>query len=358
MNAGLLLLLNPITSLAKLVRPGGYRALIAENLILKHQLIIHNRSRQRSPNLNTQDRIQLGFLTLFLTPRRIIRSAIIIRPSTLLRFHAALVKRKYQSLYSAHGGNKPGPKGPSRDVINAIVEIKHRNPRFGCHRTAQQINLAFGLDLNKDTVWRILAAHYKPEPGGGPSWLTALGHAKDSLWSIDLFRTESISLKAHWIMVVQDQHTRRIIGFGVYAGDVDGPRLCRMFNEATRNQGWPRHVSSDNDPLFQYHRWKSNLRVLQIEEVKSLPHVPMSHPFVERLIGCVRRELLDQSFFWTAADLEKKLKAYQQYYNESRCHSSREGAPPAGIASNKVADLNQYRWEMHCRGLFHLPTAA
>ena len=152
MNAGLLLLLNLITSLAKLVRPGGYRALIAENLILKHQLIIHNRSRQRSPNLNTQDRIQLGFLTLFLTPRRIIRSAIIIRPSTLLRFHAALVKRKYQSLYSAHGGNKPGPKGPSRDVINAIVEIKHRNPRFGCPRIAQQINLAFGLDLNKDTV--------------------------------------------------------------------------------------------------------------------------------------------------------------------------------------------------------------
>lgn len=196
-------------------------------------------------------------------------------------------------------------------MINAIVEIKHRNPRFGCPRIAQQINLAFGLDLNKDTVRRILAAHYKPEPGGGPSWLTALGHAKDSLWSIDLFRTESISLKAHWIMVVQDQHTRRIIGFGVYAGDVDGPRLCRMFNEATRNQGWPRHVSSDNDPLFQYHRWKSNLRVLQIEEVKSLPHVPMSHPFVERLIGSVRRELLDQSFFWTAADLEKKLKAYQ-----------------------------------------------
>ena len=132
-------------------------------------------------------------------------------------------------------------------------------------------------------------------------------------------------------MVVMDQYTRRIIGFAVHAGNVDGPALCRMFNDATSGQGWPEHISSDNDPLFQYHRWKANLRVLEIEEIKSLPHVPMSHPFVERLIGSVRRELLDQTFFWTATDLENKLQDYQAYYNEHRCHSSRDGATPVGF---------------------------
>jgi transposase InsO family protein len=90
-------------------------------------------------------------------------------------------------------------------------------------------------------------------------------------------------------MVVMDQYTRRIIGFAVHANDVDGSTLCRMFNDATAGQGWPKYLSSDNDPLFQYHRWKANVRVLEIEEIKSLQHVPMSHPFVERLIGSIRR---------------------------------------------------------------------
>ena len=104
-------------------------------------------------------------------------------------------------------------------------------------------------------------------------------------------------MKTHWILVVMDQYTRRIIGFTVNAGDVDGPTLCRVYNDATFGQGWPERISTDNDPLFQYHRWKANLRILQIEEIISLPYVPMSHPFVERLIGSIRRELMGQAFF-------------------------------------------------------------
>jgi hypothetical protein len=67
-------------------------------------------------------------------------------------------------------------------VINAIVEMKRHKPRYGCPRIAQQINLAFGLELDKDVVRRTLATHYKPDPNNHrPSWLTAIGHAKDSL---------------------------------------------------------------------------------------------------------------------------------------------------------------------------------
>ena len=135
-------------------------------------------------------------------------------------------------------------------------------------------------------------------------------------------------------------------------------KACRMFNDATSGQGWPVRISSDNDPLFQYHRWKANLRVLDIEEIKSLPHVPMSHPFVERLIGSVRRELLDQTFFWTATDLENKLRHYQDYYNEYRCHSSRDGHTPVKIGDANVIDISSYQWKKHCRGLFQLPVAA
>ena len=353
------LLFALLTTLAKLLRPGGSRTVIAENLLLKQQLIIHSRSRQRAPNLTTQDRTILGFLSLFFISKRIARAAVIITPSTLLSFHNALKKRKYRLLYSPRGGKKRGPKGPSREVINAIVAMKRRNPRYGCPRIAQQINLAFGLDLDKDTVRRVLAVHYKPDPGNhGPSWLTTIGHAKDSQWSVNLFRAGSITLTTHWIMVVMDQCTRRIIGFAVHGGNVDGSTLCRMFNDATSGEGWPRYLSSDNDPLFQYHRWKSNLRVLEIKEIKSLPHVPMSHPFVERHIGSIRRELLDHTLFWTATELEKKLRDYQRYYNENRCPTARVGVPPVESNTQKVVNINRYRWEKHCRGLFDLPVAA
>lgn len=78
------------------------------------------------------------------------------------------------------------------------MEVKRRNPRFGCPRIALIIAGTFGVDIDKDVVRRVLAKHYRPPPGsGGPSWLTFIGHTKDSLWSVDLFRCESITLKTH-----------------------------------------------------------------------------------------------------------------------------------------------------------------
>src|SRR5262249_52449825 len=88
-------------------------------------------------------------------------------------------------------------------------------------------------------------------------------------------------------------------------GAMDGVGLCRMFNHATRGHAPPTYLSSDHDRLFEFHRWQANLRILDIEAIKTVPFVPLSHPFVERLIGTIRRECLDRTLFWTAADLER-----------------------------------------------------
>ncbi len=83
-----------------------------------------------------------------------------------------------------------------------------------------------------------------------------------------------------------DQFTRRILGFGVHAGSVDGVALCRMFNHALRGQRQgPKYLSSDHDPLYRFERWQANLRILEVTEIKTVPYVPWSHPFVERLIA-------------------------------------------------------------------------
>jgi hypothetical protein len=99
-----------------------------------------------------------------------------------------------------------------------------------------------------------------------------------------------------------------------------------MFNRAISTQGVPHYLSSDNDPVFRYHRWQANLRVLEIKTVKTIPYTPVSHPFVERLIGTIRREYLDRVFFWNSQDLERKL--------------------------------GNYFWIANCNGLFQTPIAA
>jgi len=195
----------------------------------------------------------------------------------------------------------------------------------------------------------------------GPSWLTFLGHTKDSLWSIELFRCESILLKSHWVLIIMDQFTRRIIGFGVHNDDVNGIALCRMFNTAISTRGIPHYLSSDNDPLFRYHRWQANLRILDVKEIKSVPYVPLSHPFIERLIGTIRREHLDHALFWNASDLQRKLKEFRHYYNSHHVHTSLDSNTPSEISGETIirhADLNHFRWKAHCRGLYQLPVAA
>src|SRR5207344_1277022 len=98
----------------------------------------------------------------------------VLRPATLLAFHQALVGRKYRRLFSSTlCPQKPGPKGADQALVKAIVELKSRNPRFGCPRIARIMSQTFGVDIDKNVVYRVLAKHHRPAPGGtGPSWLS------------------------------------------------------------------------------------------------------------------------------------------------------------------------------------------
>ncbi len=157
-----------------------------------------------------------------------------------------------------------------------------------------------------------------------------------------------------------DHWTRRIVGFGVHGGVVDGVVLCRMFNRATRGQPLPTYLSADHDPLYRFHQWQANLRIRNVQEIKTVPCVPWSHPFIERLIGTLRRECLDRLLFWTVADLERKLLDFQRYYNGHRAHAGLAGRTPdpSPDTGGAQASLRAYRWQPHCRGLYQTPRAA
>ncbi len=82
----------------------------------------------------------------------------------------------------------------------------------------------------------------------------------------------------------------------------------------------------------------------------------LSHTFVERLIGTVRREFLDHILFWNATDLQRKLDSFQDYYNHQRVHASCDGRPPGETAKHDAA-LDRFGWQRYCHGLYELPIA-
>jgi putative transposase len=155
-----------------------------------------------------------------------------------------------------------------------------------------------------------------------------------------------------------DQFTRRIIGFGIHRGIVDGVALCRMFRRAICGKSLPKYLSTDNDPLYRFHQWQANLRVLEVNEIKAVPGVPLSHPFVERLIGTIRRECLDRTLFWTTADLETKLRDFQDYFNGYRTHTGLRGQLPEPDGNTGPKSFASYRWRKPRRGLYQTPIAA
>ena len=169
----------------------------------------------------------------------------------------------------------PGPKGPSAALIQAIVELKSRNPRFGCPDRADHLK-TFGVAIDKNVVNQVLSKHYRPAPGGiGPPWLSFIGHARGSLWSVDLFRCESIVL-------------RQLLGARGHGPVHAPPRRhrralwCRhrrrpLLHVQRRHSRAGIHATSPcrSRSLFEAHRWTANLRILEIDEIKTVPHVPL-----------------------------------------------------------------------------------
>src|SRR5215471_4008019 len=140
MRATFALFLHAIVITMRLTRPGGLRSVVAESVLMRHQVLILNRGRKRAPNLRSSDRIVAGLCTLLMRPTRVLRSAVVLKTSTLLHFHKMLIQQKYRLLFSPKRVRRPGPKGPTKELIDTVMEMKRRNRTWGRKRIAQQIS--------------------------------------------------------------------------------------------------------------------------------------------------------------------------------------------------------------------------
>src|SRR5262249_11040751 len=146
-----IVILHLIVTMVRLARLGGLRSVVVESVLVKHQLVILNRGRKRAPNLRTEDRVIAGLCSLLMRRARIVRPAITLKPSTLLDLHAVLTKRKYRLLFAPRCGRRPGPKGPTKELIAAVVAMKQRNPRVENHCSGAWPSCIIGqFDLSSD----------------------------------------------------------------------------------------------------------------------------------------------------------------------------------------------------------------
>ena len=303
-----LLLIHVLTTLAKRAGPGGAKAIIAESVLLKQQQLIARRSVGKTPRLTTSDRFLCGFLTLFMRPGRIRKAAVVLKPATLTKFRRALLSRNYHRLFSSRKNAKPGPKGPADDLVRVIVELKQRNARFGCPRIAQQINKAFGVNIDKDVVRRVLAKHYRPKPFDGEvSWLTFFRHTCESLWSIALFQRKSNFPRIHSSLLAIGQCTRRIISCNITGCHSDQTVVCSLFAAGIPVIEASTSLNPAHDPPFTHHRCRRKL--LDVGRTLTVPISPRAPPFAERRIETRRCNHHDDRSNCGAIDLETEHEA-------------------------------------------------
>jgi len=167
--------------------------------------------------------------------------------------------------------------------------MKKRNTRFGCPRIAQQINKAFGLNIDKDVVRRVLVKHYRPKPSdGGPSWLTFFRHTVEKLRSISLFQRNSMLRHIVSSLIAIGQHTRRIIACGIAGCRFDQTVLCSLFAAGTPVVEASKSLWPDHDPLFSHYRCRRTL--LDVDRLQRPAMFPRASPYAKRRIRIRRRK--------------------------------------------------------------------
>jgi hypothetical protein len=264
-------------------------------------------------------------------PGRIRKAAIVLKPATLTKFRRALLSRNYHRLFSSRKNAKPGPKGPANDLVRVIVELKQRNAHFGCPRIAQQINKAFGVNIDKDVVRRVLAKHYRPAPyDGGPSWLTFLRHTRNSLCSIALFQRKSILSTIHSILLAIGQFTRRLIGCGISGCHFDQLVVCSLSDAGIPVVDDSKSLSPIHDPPFSHHRCRGKL--LGVCHTRTVAIFPRAPPVSEPRIRTRRRNHHDYRSNYSAIGLETEHGALNNYYHLFLM--------PAPLDENKAARIN------------------
>jgi transposase InsO family protein len=290
-------------------------ALVAENLALRHQIVILKRSVKR-PRLHRRDRIFWVWLSRLWQGWR--SSLIVVQPETVLRWH-----REGFRLYWRWKSRRRCGR-PKLDVeIRALIRRMSRdNPTWGRRRIRSELHL-LGYEVAELTVAKYMVRGRKPPSQG---WRVFLKNHSREIAAIDFFTVVTLNFRILICFVVLRHHQRTVVHFNVTSHPT-GRWTAQQIVEAFPYETAPRYLLRDRDGIYSPY-FADRVRGMGIEEVLIAPRSPWQNPFIERLIGSIRRECLDHILVISEAHLRRVLREYFAYYHDSRPHQSLDGNAP------------------------------
>ena len=318
-----------------------HRDLALENLTLRQQLAVLRRSVKR-PRVSDFDR---GFWVLLSRIwRDWRRSLVLVKPETVIRWHRSGFRR-YWTWKSRR--RRPGRPAVAPQVRALIRKMSKANPLWGAPRVHGELR-KIGIDVSQAAVSKYMVRHRKPP---SQTWRSFLDNHRRDLASVDFFTVPTATFRVLFVFVVLCHDRRRIVHFNVTehpSAEWTAQQMVDAFPWDTA----PRYLLRDRDQIYGGY-FDRRVAGLEIEQVLTAPRSPWQNPFVERLIGSIRRECLDHMIILGEQHLKRILREYVDDYHSCRTHLSLEkDAPEPRLVESpamgrvtavaKVGGLHQY----------------
>ena len=293
-------------------------ALVAENLLLRQQLIVQQRSIPR-PRFTDRDR--LFWLVVARVVPRWRQALAIAKPDTVLRWQ----RRGWRSYWRWRSRpSRIGRPPIGWKLVRLIHRLSRENPLWGPGHIASELRL-LGHDVGETTVARYMARRRRP--GGGQSWMTFLRNHMAVTAACDFFMVPTVTFRCLFVFVVL-AHDRRVIKHVAVTAHPTADWTARQLREAFPGGDEPRLLLRDNDAIYG-DDFSEAVRTLGMLELRTGIRSPWQNPYCERVIGTLRREGTDHLLVFSERQLERALREYvDRYYNTSRPHMSLDGNSP------------------------------
>ena len=288
----------------------GHHELVLENVALRQQLRALQRAVRR-PRLRTPDRI--FWIVLAKTWRRWRTALVLVQPDTVVRWHRDWLRRRWAQRSKRTGNGRP----PVDSELRALVrEIATANPLWGAPRLHGEL-CKLGIEISERTVSRLLAHRRRANPGS-QSGRTFLKNHASAMASMDFFTVSTMTGRMLFVLVLLSHCRRRI----VHVNCTEHPTAtwtAQQVVDAFPDDAAPGFLVRDRDRIYDA-TVRRRVAGLGITEVVTSPMSPWQSPYVERLIGSIRRECVDHVIVINDRHLRRLLRAYITYYHRSRTH--------------------------------------
>ena len=291
-------------------------ALQAEILALRHQLAIYDRNCRR-PRIRSEDRILWSWLSRIWPGWR--ESVVMVQPATVIAWRRRKFREHWRRLSQRRTSGRPAVPREVRDLVRRISSA---NPLWGSPRIMGELHM-IGIDLAKSTVEKYMVKRSRPP---SPTWRAFLrSHLKDMI-SVDFFTVPTVRHHILFVFLVLAHERRRVLHFNVTTSP-SAEWAAQQVVEALPWDNPVRYLLRDRDRIYG-DRFRQRIEGLGVEEVLTSYRSPWQNPFVERLIGTLRRECLDHIIVLNESHLRRVLRRYLGYYHHSRTHLSLDMACP------------------------------